>query len=468
MENGVQVNNLRKQRPAIYLTIIVYFFWGFAAAGNALLIPIFKSTFNLTQFQAQLVELSFYMAYFLGSIVYFLISMKFGDISRVIGAKKGMIFGLTLSAIGSLLMIPAANFASYSLFLTGLFVIGLGFTLQQIVANPLLVRLGNGKEGANNLMVAGSINSFGNTISPLILSVMIFGSIKELVHVNISSVKMPYLILTGCYLFFGFLYALIAIPESKKSSMVDKVKFGAFSFPQVRWGMLAILCYVGGEVTIQSNLPALIKSKDIMGLDANNAVHLFTLFGGSLMIGRCAATVGNFKLRTPIYYFLLVLVSFLAFGVLLLVNLIKGSPMNDLYTYMPFILLIIICIALGNRKESSLLFWSALSAILMLGLGLALSGKWAMYCIISAAFFCSLMWPCIFALSIKGLKEHTGQASSLLVMMIVGGAIIPPLQGLLSDSPLIGIHYSYFVPTLCFLYILWFSVKIKKYLLPTE
>lgn len=451
----------RKSAKAVYLTILVYFFWGFAAAGNALLIPIFKTTFRLSQFQAQLVELSFYMAYFLGSVIYFLFSIKCGDIINRFGAKKGMITGLCLAAAGSLIMIPAAAIVSYPLFLLGLFIIGLGFTLQQIVANPLLVQMGEPNGGAGRLLLAGSINSFGNTIAPLLLATLLFGSVKTVVDIKLDSVKIPYIILTACYLVFALMYFLIFIPKSEKNTTVEKVRFGALSYPQLRYGMIAIFCYVGAEVTLQSNLPALISSADIMGLDTNHAAHLFSLFGGSLMVGRCTGALSNLKLKRSFYFLLVVVVPFAVYGIVLLANKIKGSPMSDLYGYIPFIILIIACILLGRRNPARLLFWAAVSAISVVFLGLFFEGKLAMYCMISSAFFTSLMWPCIFSLAILNLKQHTNQASSLLVMMIVGGAIIPPLQGLISDLPFVGIHYSFFIPLLCFAYILYFSIKAR-------
>ena len=186
--------------------ITVFFFWGFVAASNDILIPVFKKAFDLSQGQSQLVSVAFYVAYTVGSIIYFGISKLIGsDLLNKIGYKNGIAIGLIISAIGTLLFYPAANSASFTLMLTGLFVVGLGFSLQQIAANPLAIIMGDPKTGSQRLTMAGGVNNFGTTIGPLLVSFAIFGSVASGSSVaSIESVKTPYLIL-------GLAFLLVAV-----------------------------------------------------------------------------------------------------------------------------------------------------------------------------------------------------------------------------------------------------------------
>ncbi|MEY4866027.1 MAG: hypothetical protein RLY64_281, partial [Bacteroidota bacterium] len=194
----------RKTHPALYTLVMVFFFWGFVAASNTVLIGLFRKNFDLSQFQSQLVDMAFYSAYFLGSLVYFFISISSGDPLNKIGHKKGLVLGLSISALGAIGFIPAANLHSFGLMLTSLFVVGLGFALQQIVANPLAIALGDPSTGAHRVSLAGGVNSFGTTIGPLLVNYAIFGSIGGSdANLGIENVKLPYLILCGAFLLFA-------------------------------------------------------------------------------------------------------------------------------------------------------------------------------------------------------------------------------------------------------------------------
>ena len=186
--------------------ITVFFFWGFVAASNDILIPVFKKAFTLTQLESQLVALAFYIAYTVGSIIYIIISKAIGgDLLNRTGYKNGIAIGLVISAIGTLLFYPAANTASFALMLTGLFIVALGFSLQQIAANPLAIVIGDPQTGSQRLSMAGGINNFGTTIGPLLVSVAIFGSVSSgNTEASISDVKIPYLVL-------GVLFILVAV-----------------------------------------------------------------------------------------------------------------------------------------------------------------------------------------------------------------------------------------------------------------
>jgi len=168
-----------KRTSSFWVLLSVYFFWGFVAASNTVLIGLFKRNFELTQSQSQMVDLAFYFSYFIGAGVYLVYSMLFGDPLNKIGYKKGLVAGLLISAIGALCFIPAAGNQSFSLMLCSLAIIGLGFSLQQIVANPYVIALGDPATGSHRVSLAGGINSFGTTIGPLLLAFAIFGSIKN-------------------------------------------------------------------------------------------------------------------------------------------------------------------------------------------------------------------------------------------------------------------------------------------------
>ncbi|HXD93507.1 MAG TPA: MFS transporter, partial [Bacteroidia bacterium] len=243
---------------------------------------------------------------------------------------------------------------------------------------------------------------------------------------------------------------------------------GAFSFRQVRLGMLAIFVYVGVEVTIQSNMPALLESPDMLGLPASQTVHFISLYWGSLMIGRWTGAISAFNLSSRTKKILTAILPLLAYAVILLVNYIKFSALgvpekiNDLLYYFPCIVLIIVGFYMAQEKPArTMLLFGGVGALLMLA-GMLTKGYTATYLFISGGLFCSVMWPCIFSLALAGLGKYTNQASSLLVMMILGGAIIPPLQGLLSDKT--GIHFSYIVPLLGFIYLAYFGFKVKAVL----
>ncbi|MBI2269906.1 MAG: MFS transporter [Bacteroidetes bacterium] len=450
-------------RRSLYTLISVFFFWGFVAASNTVLIGIFKKNFDLSQFQAQLVDWAFYTAYFVGSIIYFIISFSSGDPLNRIGYKKGLIFGLILSAVGALLFIPAASVQSFPLMLTALFVVGLGFTLQQIVANPYVIALGYPATGAHRVNLAGGINSFGTMIGPLLISYLIFGSISgnAVVDLGIDAVKLPYTILAGAFLVFAAILFFSKLPPVTNAEPVEK-DLGAFRYPQLALGMIAIFTYVGVEVAIQSNIVALIKLPEIKGLDNTQSVHFISLYWGSLMIGRWAGAVSVFNFSKAAKNIMTIVVPLAAYATILLVNYIKGSPMNDLLYYFPFVLMFIGVFFLTKGKPTwMMLLFGSMGAVMMI-VGLLTTGSTALYSFLSGGLFCSVMWPCIFSLSIAGLGKYTNQGSSLLIMMILGGGLIPPLQGLLADN--IGIHLSYIVPVFCFAYLAFYGWKVKNVL----
>ncbi|MBP6755411.1 MAG: MFS transporter [Bacteroidia bacterium] len=452
---------MQKTNSSFVTLITVFFFWGFVGASNGILIPLFKEKFLLTQFQSQLVDLAFYMSYAVGSLIYFFTSRATGDPIDKIGYKKALILGLLISSIGALLFIPAANLLSYPLLLAALFVIGLGFALQQIVANPFVINFGAKETGSHRLNLAGGLNSFGTTIGPVILSYALFGNISGPVVASngLSAVKIPALILFGLFILCATILWFSKLPTVNSSEKLDK-DLGALKYPQLTLGMVAIFVYVGVEVTIQSNLGALLQMPEIKGIDHTKISHFISLYWGSLMIGRWtgALTVFNFSKTTKLM--MQIITPFLAFAVIYGINYLRGSQVDDYLYYIPYICIASVLFIFSGDNPARTLLVLSLTACLMMIIGLVSTGNLALYSFISGGLFCSVMWPCIFALAINGLGKYTNQGSSLLVMMILGGAIIPPLQGILVD--LLNPQISYIVTVFCFAYLAWYAFKVKS------
>lgn len=450
---------------AFLVIIFTFFFWGFVAASNQMLVGVFKDNFKLSQAQSQLVESAFYLAYFVGSLLYFFISMTLGDPLNRIGYKKGLVIGLIISALGALLFIPAVNTASYGLFLAGLFVIGLGFALLQIVANPFVINLGDPSKGSHRLNFAGGINSFGTTIGPVLLAFALYGNAAASGSkaLGLVKIKTPYVILSIMLIALAILISFVKMPVIKNDDKIEK-GFGVFKYPQLAWGMLAIFIYVGTEVTIGSNLTALLKLPEIKGIDRTLVDKFISLYWGSLMIGRISGSLHTFNLSKWMYRLLSVVLPFAVLGIIMLANILRGADVSDLYVYTVWIVLFIIIKFLGQEKPSRTLLFFGISALIFMLIGLSTKGNVALFSFISGGLFCSVMWPCIFNLAIAGLGKYTNQGSSLLIMMILGGAVLPWIQGRLADISSIGIHLSYIVPVVGFAYLAWYGFAARKML----
>lgn len=461
--------DLKKSGRSLALIIMVFFFWGFVAASNTVLIGLFRESFELSQFQSQLVDWAFYIAYFAGSLVYFLITVLGYDLLNKIGYKRGLIVGLCISALGALGFIPAADYQSFALMLTSLFVVGIGFSLQQIVANPYVIALGTPETGSHRVSLAGGINSLGTTIGPLLVSYAIFGNItgENTASMGVEGVKLPYFILCAAFVLVALILGFSKLPAITNQERIERGA-GALQFPQLRWGMLAIFIYVGVEVSIQSNMPELMKAESILGLPTKSTVHFISLYWGSLMIGRWGGAITAFNLSKETSRVLMVLVPILAYLVVVGVNYIKfyaaETPEKtvELLYYFPFILLLIAGTLLGKEKPAKTLLLFSLLALLMMIVGLFTSGYVALYFFISGGLFCSIMWPCIFSLSLAGLGKYTNQGSAFLIMMILGGGVVPLIQGALADFS--SIHLSYWIPVVCFAILLFYSVRVKSIL----
>jgi FHS family L-fucose permease-like MFS transporter len=443
--------------------VTVFFFWGFVAASNDILIPVFKHAFHLSQPQSQLVSLAFYIAYTVGSLIYWVISgIIKQDLVNKIGYKNGLILGLVISALGTLLFYPAANTGSFTLMLSGLFIVALGFSLQQTVANPLAIALGPITTGSQRLTMAGGINNFGTTIGPLIVSYAIFGSPSSSSgNISIDSVKTPYLILGLAFLLVAVFLKFSSLPN--KPELIEETtedrtsKSSALKYPQLLLGMLAIFLYVGVEVSTASNLPAYMEKE--LSFAIKDIAPYVSLYWASMMIGRWTGAVEAFTDNVAKQKILRFIAPYLAFAIFLLVNAIGGHDLAPFYVYAFVILVLVIADMASKGNPARMLLIFSLLGIIALLLGMFTTGMVSVYAITSVGLFCSTLWPCIFTLAVSGLGKHTSQGSSFLIMMIMGGGIVSWLQGLASEA--VGIQYSYMVGVLCFVYLVFYAWRVS-------
>jgi FHS family L-fucose permease-like MFS transporter len=444
------------------------------AARNDILIPVFKEKLNLEQWQSQMISFAFYVAYTVGAIIYFSISKISGsDILNRIGYKNGVALGLIISALGTLLFIPAADTASFGLMITGLFVVGLGFSLQQTAANPLAIVMGDPSKGSQRLSMAGGINNMGTTIGPLIVSFAIFGSLSSgtVAVASIESVKTPYLILGAAFLVVAVIFKFSSIPNKIHSVTDDELtgdipvaeeKNNAIKYPQLWMGMIAIFLYVGVEVSTASNLPEFMKHH--LNTPTDRIAPFVSLFWASLMIGRWTSSVGAFNIGMGAKKILRFLMPYIAFGFFLMVNSIANHDVSGFYIYGVVILLMIFGDILSKGNPARLLLIYSLMGIAALFVGMTADGMVSVYAFISVGLFCSTLWPCIFTLAIAGLGKHTNEGSSLLIMMIMGGGVISLVQGVVADDNLLGIQWSYLVGVACFAYLAFYAWKVSTIL----
>ena len=529
--------SVKTNYPALYTLITVFFFWGFIAAGNSIFIPFCKSYFSLDQFQSQLVDFAFYTAYYVGALLLFALGDISGkDIVGKWGYKKSIVYGLLFSAVGAGAMIIAVEANLYAGMLVGLFIVALGFSLQQTAANPFAILLGNPKTGASRVNLGGGINSFGTTIGPIVVTLALFGTAASvsdeqikalelnkvvLLYIGVGllfiaaaalfyfSKKVPHgianepmekankalrtlvimtVLLAACFvpifksyqidmttlgveevadlqsyrmrfLVLALLVVLGGIFYSYLSAQKKSEGWGAMQYPQLVLGMLAIFTYVGVEVAIGSNLGELLKLPEFGSLQSSDIAPYVSMYWGSLMIGRWAGAISVFNLQGSKKTIALIIIPLIAFGVILAVNIITGKDMEPLYYYVVCVFLQIGAFFLCKDKPARTLLIFGFFGIVAMLIGLCTTGTVAIYAFLAGGLACSIMWPAIFSLSILGLGKYTSQGSAFLIMMILGGGIIPPIQGKLSD--IIGIHQSYFITVVCFAYLTLFAFLVK-------
>ena len=438
------------------LTILstLFFMWGFITVLNDILIPHLKNVFNLTYFQAMLIQSSFFGAYFVGGFLYFIISKSSGDPINKIGYKNGIIIGLLISAVGTALFYPAAHFEIYGFFLSALFVLGLGFAVLQIAANPYVAILGPENQASSRLNLAQGFNSFGTTIGPVIGGFLILDYFNKAAD-GADSVVKPYLFLTAFLLFLVLLIWVVPLPRFEKKEVKSR---GALKYSHLKYGALAIFMYVGAEVAIGSILVSFIGLPHIAGISESQASAFIAFYWGGAMIGRFLGAISLSEMKLTKKYPLMILVSLIAFSLIyFIVDTRNNISFFEIAPYIGFLIINFFAFIFGRSLAARTLIVFAVFPIILLFVGIYTSGSIAMWSILGIGIFNSIMWSNIFTLAIKGLGDDTSQGSSILVMFIVGGAIIAPLQGYIAD--MLNVQLSFYVPMISYVYLAWYGWK---------
>ncbi|MCD9033012.1 sugar MFS transporter [Luteimonas sp. Y-2-2-4F] len=401
---------------AIAVVSLIFFTWGGMTSLNDVLIPHLKAVFSMNYAQTMLIQFTFFGAYFL-------MSLPSGAVVARVGYKASIVVGLLVAAAGAAMFYPAARLPSYALFLTALFVLASGITLLQVAANPYISLLGSAATSHSRLTLAQALNSLGTTLFPLLIGPLILvgavlgadeiaamGAAEQAAYraAEARSVELPYLMLAGGLLLMAAFVVLMRIPSLREATDAgDDARHTyreALSFPRVRWGILGIFLYVGAEVSIGSFLINYMAEPEIGGLSEASASRFLAFYWGGAMVGRFvgAALMTRFDARR-------------------------------------------------------LLAMSAVAVCVLLAVTMTTQGSVAMWSALAIGLFNSIMFPTIFTTAIEGLGTLTSKASSLLVMAIVGGAVIPLAQGALADG--IGIQHAFVVPLLCYGYIVWYGLR---------
>ena len=449
-------------RFAFMTVTALFFMWGFISCMNDLLIPKFKADFNLTQFQANLVQFAFFGAYFLVSLAYFLISAAKGDPINKIGYKNGLVLGLVIAGIGCLLFYPAAETKQYVLFLGALIVLGSGITIIQIAANPYVTILGPEATAPSRLNLSQGLNSLGYVITPLVGGVLLFGS-KELYTSagGVDAVKVPYVGLGIAFILLAVVFKLISLPNFRQEGKVEAgVK--VFRHKHFVWGWLAIFFYVGSEVTVGSILINYLHDPSVMGMPEETSAKYLAFYWGGTMIGRLMGAISLSGMQQSRKYVFMVLAAVGATVVIFANATFKESLTHGHYidpaAILPYVGMVALSFAffvLGKSNPGKMVGLFALVAMGLTALSMGAKGEFALWSIIGIGLFNSIMWSNIFSLSIRGLGKDTSQGSSLLVMMIVGGAIMPLIQGALMDA--FGVRTSLAIVLVGYAYLVFFG-----------
>jgi len=386
--------------PLVIITLL-FFMWGLLTSLNDVLIPHLKSIYTLNYVQAMLVQFCFFGAYFI-------ISLPAGMLIKRIGYQRGAVSGLVVAACGCALFYPA-SMSGYALFLLAFFVLASGITILQVAANPYVTVLGAPATASSRLTLTQAFNSLGTTIAPALGGVLILAEGSTVIRTKVeeaAAVQGPYLALAGALLVLAVLFAVVRLPKISHSDdeVLSSVETSVLRHRHLLLGAIGIFLYVGGEVSIGSFLINFIGDANIAALPAAVAAHYVSYYWGGAMVGR-----------------------FIGFGVMRYVSPGKALAFN-----------------------------SAASIVLILT-AIFGHGALAMWSIIAVGLFNSIMFPTIFSMALHKLGKQTGQGSGILCMAIVGGAVVPFVQGLLADS--IGLQWSFFVPAACYTFILYFGIK---------
>lgn len=416
-QNASSLAAAQSYRRPLAIVTTLFFMWGFLTCLNDILVPHLKSIFDLTYARVMLVQSAFFSAYFL-------FSLPWSRFVNRIGFQQTMVVGLLTMACGAFLFLPAASAASFPLFLTALLILAAGITGLQVAANPYVDLLGKPETASSRLDLTQAFNSLGTTIAPKIGGLLILTAaplaIEQLRQLSpqalqayrvqqAASVKLPYTVIGIALILLAFLIGLVKLPrvESATSSSAEKGNDSIWKHPNLLFGALGIFAYVGSEVSIGSFLVNYFGLPEIGNFPARTAAGFVSFYWGGAMVGR-----------------------------------FLGAPL------------------LRQFKPGRVLALCAIFAAALVGASMLLGGHPAMWTILAVGFFNSVMFPTIFSLGVAELGPLTGTGSGVLNMAIVGGGILPVIQGVIADQ--IGIHHAFILPVICYLYILFFGLSGSK------
>ena len=456
-DSAISNGNGQTARGPFSVMTVLFFMWGFMTVFNDILIPRFKEAFTLDFYHAMFVQLAFFGAYFIGSLVYFIISARYGDPIAKIGYKNGVVAGLLIASLGSALFWPGATMPSYNFFLGGLFVVGLGFAMLQIAANPYVTILGPERTASSRLNLAQAFNSLGTTTGPLIGGYLIFKYFNHTGVHGADSVKIPYLIFCVVFLLLAVVFFFIRLPQIGEGKIESGL--GALKYPHVQLGILAIFMYVGGEVSLGSSLISFLGQHSVAGLSPVEASKYVSLFWGGMLIGRFMAAVELGEMKKASKQMLLAgipLAGLDLFFCLRSWNSDTGAfdfaaGWLIVRNYIPLLALCWLLFQFGQARAGRTLLIFAATIVFLLLIAMLAGGRLAMWCVVGIGLFTSIGWPNIFSLALDGMGRYKSQVSSLLVMAVLGGALLPPLQGKIAD--LCGLQISFIVPLIAYAYV---------------
>ncbi|MBT0587410.1 sugar MFS transporter [Alteromonas oceanisediminis] len=392
-ESHVDVSS--DQRFALISLTTLFFMWGFITCLNDILIPYLKGAFDLNYTQAMLVQFCFFGAYFI-------VSIPAGALVRRIGYQLGIVTGLVTASFGCFMFIPAANLHIYGLFLVALFVLAAGITILQVSANPYVTALGKPDTASSRLTMTQAFNALGTTVAPFFGAWLIFSGVESEIITSAELVKTPYLLLAAALLALAVVFAVLKLPRMAQHNDISKPAVSAWRYSHLTLGAIAIFVYVGAEVAIGSFLVNFLAQPDVAGLTEAQASKVIAYYWGGAMVGRFIGAV-----------------------VMQYISAAKVLTFNA-------------CMAVG-----------------LILCAVSFSGPAAMWAILAVGLFNSIMFPTIFSLALKDLKGSTSQGSGILCLAIVGGAIVPLLQGVLADQ--IGLQLAFALPIICYLYIAYYG-----------
>lgn len=425
---------------------MIFFLFGFVTTFNITLADKFKAVFELSNFQAQLVNGAFFFTYFV-------LSFAAGGIIKKIGYKGGVILGLLLVAVGSFLFFPAAKMLSFPFFLFAIFIMAGGVVFLQTAANPYVTALGPSATASGRLNLTQALNSIATYIAPLVAGLFIFKSAADAaLNVAENVPTTPFLIIGVVVLIIAVAIYLLKLPEISTQGVERK---SVWKYPHVVLGAIGIFCYVGAEVGTAAMLQRYFQVA--LGITGTEAAMMIALYWGGAMVGRFYGSFMLSDVKESKKYLYTVLVLLLALFVGWFVR--KSITDGFIFAGIAFVNYLAMRLGRGNASRSLAVF--GLIAALLLVIVMAAGGPIILWLGLSVGFFNSIMFPNIFTLGVEGLdKGELSMASGLINTLIVGGSIVPVLMGLLADN--VGVRFAFILPILCYLYIVFFALVGSK------